>query len=275
MLTFIKLGGSLITDKKQENVFKEPILRRLAQELGAVRRARPHYQLLVGHGSGSFGHVAAKRYNTARGVQMPEEWRGFTYVGYIASELSQKVTRVLQQEGIPAMRLQPAASAISHDGVIQQMAVEPIRRSLQAGLVPLVHGDVALDDVRGGTIISTETIFLYLAQHLPVDQIILLGDVAGVYDAQGKVVSQLTPANVGAFEDALGGSAGTDVTGGMETKVRDMLALAQARPNLTVRIMSGTQSGLLQATLLGRAHPGTVIRAESLTEAVPSDPRLR
>jgi isopentenyl phosphate kinase len=61
------------------------------------------------------------------------------------------------------------------------------------------------------------------------------------------------------IESALGGSAGTDVTGGMRSKVQDLLALVQSIPQLTVRIMNGLPSGLLTDTLKGNAHPGTLI----------------
>jgi isopentenyl phosphate kinase len=121
---------------------------------------------------------------------------------------------------------------------------------------------VGLDEVRGGTILSTEKIFFYLAHHLPVKQILLLGEVKGVYDQTGDVIPQITPQNLPEIEKALGGSAGTDVTGGMETKVQDMLALTHEVPGLTIRIMDGTEPGLLQRTLLGEEQPGTLISAK-------------
>jgi isopentenyl phosphate kinase len=92
-----------------------------------------------------------------------------------------------------------------------------------------------------------------------VSQILLLGEVEGVYDQNGQVIPEITPDNLHAIEEALGGSAGTDVTGGMETKVRDMVALTQHVPGLTIRIMDGLKPEWLKRTLLGVAHPGTRI----------------
>src|SRR5690606_2930677 len=99
----------------------------------------------------------------------------------------------------------------------------------------------------------------YLAQHLPVQQVLLLGEVDGVYDQHGGVIPAITPANFAEIATALGGSAGVDVTGGMETKVSDMLSLTQKIPDLKIRIMSGRQPGLLQQTLLGEVLPATLI----------------
>lgn len=259
MLTFVKLGGSLITDKRVEASFREAAAAQIASEIAAALHESRDLQLLIGHGSGSFGHFTAKRYRTIEGVHTPEEWRGFAQVATVAAELNYLVAKSLQAAGVPVWRIQPSASAISRDGDIVSMALEPIQTALTHGLVPLVYGDVALDTMRGGTIISTETIFFYLARHLPVRQILLLGEVDGVYNSDGQVIPAITPANFDAVERALGGSAGTDVTGGMETKVRDMLALGEQISSLEIRIMNGRRPGLLRDTLLGRAEPGTRI----------------
>ncbi|NDJ61210.1 MAG: isopentenyl phosphate kinase family protein [Chloroflexi bacterium] len=262
MLTFIKLGGSLLTDKRVENSFRADVAARLAAEIQAALSARPDLRLLIGHGSGSFGHFVAERYGTVNGVDSPDEWRGFAHVATVAAELNQLVAQALLDAGVPVMRMQPSASAVSRAGVIVRMATEPLQALLDHGVVPLVYGDVALDEVRGGTIISTETVFFYLARHIPADEIMLLGEVDGVYDQAGQVIPSITPQALPQVERALGGSAGTDVTGGMATKVRDMVALVQAEPRLTIRICSGLVPGLLQATLLGSAAPGTRISAD-------------
>jgi len=261
MITFVKLGGSLITDKKIENHFRAEDAERIALELAEALTENPQIQILIGHGSGSFGHVAARRHGTINGVSTPEQWRGFAEVGTVAAELSYLMSKSLSRAGIPVLRVQPSASTRCRDGVIVDMALDPIRSALEHGLTPLVYGDVALDEVRGGTITSTETIFFYLAQHIPVTRIFLLGEVDGVYDQQGAVIPEITPATLSAVEAALGGSAGTDVTGGMETKVRDMVALAQRLPHLQIRIMNGQTPGLLKRTLLDQENAGTLIYA--------------
>jgi isopentenyl phosphate kinase len=259
MLTFLKIGGSLITDKRTERSFRTETAAALAGAIHAARVERPELGLLIGHGSGSFGHFAAVRHGTMDGVHTAEDWRGYAEVAATAADLNALVAASLREAGIPALRVQPSASALCDDGVLRQMAVEPIRQALQHGLVPLVYGDVALDSTRGGTIISTESILTYLANHLPVAQILLLGEVAGVLDAGGEVIPQITPATIAAYEGALGGSAGTDVTGGMLTKVRDMLALVIAHPALRVRILDGRDPEVLRRTLTGDATPGTLI----------------
>ena len=76
-LVFLKLGGSLITDKHLADTPRLEVLARLAGEIARALNAQPQFSLLVGHGSGSFGHSAALRHNTRAGAHTPEQWRGF------------------------------------------------------------------------------------------------------------------------------------------------------------------------------------------------------
>ena len=80
------------------------------------------------------------------------------------------------------MTLQPSASAICIDGVIKALDVKPIEIALRAGLIPIVHGDIAFDQVRGGTIISTEEILDFIAAKLKPRWFLLAGETKGVLE---------------------------------------------------------------------------------------------
>jgi isopentenyl phosphate kinase len=261
MLTFIKLGGSLITDKHTELSFHQSRLERLAGEIHAALEANPELKLVLGHGSGAFGHFAAKRYDTVKGVHSPEQWRGFAQVATVAAELNYRVASVLATADLPIWRIQPSASLICNDGVVSDMTLHPLQQALAHKLIPLVYGDVALDSVRGGTIVSTEKLFTYLAYHLPVKRILLLGEVEGVYGDGGRVISEITPTTFPALASFIAGAAGTDVTGGMIAKVQEMLKLVQSVPQITVHILDGRQPDLLRQVLTSEhISVGTTIR---------------
>jgi isopentenyl phosphate kinase len=261
MRVLVKLGGSLITDKLQEAVYRPEVVRQIAAEIRTALTQQPDLQIIIGHGSGSFGHVEAKRNGTINGVHSPEQWRGFARVANVAAELNYLVVKTLQEEGLPVLRIQPSAALLAHDGAVKSWELAPVRNAIDSGLIPVIHGDVAPDEVRGGTILSTETLFFYLARQIHVDAVFLLGEVEGVYDAAGVVIPNITPLNLAVVESALGGSHGTDVTGGMETKVRDMVALVQMMPHLAICIFGGKKSGLLASALLNVTSPGTLISA--------------
>lgn len=260
MVTLVKLGGSLITDKTRPLAFRQDVMSRLAQEIAdTMQTSMP---IIIGHGSGSFGHVEAQKHNTMDGVTTTEQWRGFARVATRAAELNYHVASALQAVDVPIIRFQPSASSIAVDGSLREMALYNIEKALANELVPLVYGDVAFDEQRGGTITSTETVFTYLVNNLahPVTRILLLGEVDGVYDNVQNIIPQITSKNFEQIEPLLKPSRGVDVTGGMLSKVRDMLTLAIHPPYPTIRILNGLVPDRLKDALLDRPTIGTTIR---------------
>jgi isopentenyl phosphate kinase len=258
---FLQLGGSLITDKDTPNTARLPILKRLAEEIATARTAQPDLALLIGHGSGSFGHVAAKKHGTRAGVQSSAAWLGFAEVWQTARALNQIVIEALSQAGLPVIAFPPSACVLAQAGAVQEWNLTPIRRALQAGLVPVVQGDVVFDETLGGTILSTEDLFFHLAPLLQPDRILLAGIEPGIwadFPARTQLINNLTPQTLPALRQKLRGSASTDVTGGMQAKVERMMSLLQSPSNLQIAIFSGLHPGLLTQALTGHL-PGSVL----------------
>ena len=254
MLFLLKLGGSLITDKTKPRTPRLEVIARLAEEIASACAQNPDLQLVVGNGAGSFGHVPAKRYGTRQGVHTPQEWRGFSEVWRDAATLNRLVTDALHAAGLPAIAFPPSACVTARDGQVASWDLSPMRRALEAGLLPVIQGDVIFDTVRGGTILSTEDLFDHLARFLRPRRILLAGLEPGVwadYPACTRLVEQITPTSLGQIAAGLGGSHAADVTGGMESKVHQALGLVQAIPGLEVLIFSGDQPGAVQRALLG------------------------
>jgi len=264
---FLKLGGSIITDKTQTEHARPDVIRRLAGEVRAALSARPEMRLVLGHGSGSFGHVAAQKHGTREGVRGATAWIGFAMVAASAARLNQIITDLFIKAHVPVVGLPPSASARCTDGRLIYLDTIALHTHLRNGLVPLVHGDVALDSVRGATIVSTEDVFAYLASELEPDRVLLAGEAAGVYpgaDLSGEVIRLITPATMGQHVAALGRSHGVDVTGGMAAKVRQMIEWVQQRPRTSARIFSAREAGTLYDVLVDPEAPfGTEIRADS------------
>jgi len=261
-LVFLKLGGSLITDKARPYTPRREVIARLGAEIQQALQARPDLRLVLGHGSGSFGHQAAVLYGTRQGVHGTREWRGFAQVAAAAARLNRLVADTLLETGVPAFSVQPSASARCHDGHLAYLDVHPILEALQRDLVPLVYGDVALDDVHGGTIVSTEDLFVYLARQLRPGRVLLAVTTPGVLDRQQQPLPAVTPTTLPELRDALSGSAGVDVTGGMADKVEKMVALVEELPGLVVQVFSGLEPMLVRRGLEDpHLAPGTRIAA--------------
>jgi isopentenyl phosphate kinase len=251
-LVFVKLGGSLITDKTQPVTPRLDVIQHLAGEISAAVKFSPGLSLLIGHGSGSFGHEVADRYQTQAGGEGQAYWQGFSEVWQAARVLNQMVVEALTHAGLPVIAFPPSAGIITQNRRVISWDVQPIKLALYHGLIPVVYGDVVFDIECGGTILSTEDLFIELARSICPQQILIAGLDLGVYaDPQQptQIVPLITPQNMYEIRPALSGSQAVDVTGGMLAKVEAMVTLVEENPSLKVHIFSGRSSGNLQKAL--------------------------
>jgi isopentenyl phosphate kinase len=254
-LIFLKLGGSLITDKTRPYTPRLEKLDAIAVQIAAVLHENADLRLVLGHGSGSFGHTAASQFDTRHGVSGQSAWHGFAEVWYQASALNRLVLEALRRAKVPAITISPAASVTAHDGKILVWDQYPIKSALSNGLVPIIHGDAVFDDFLGGTILSTEDLFAHLALGLHPDRILLAGLEEGVwanFPERKRLFKEITPGELTKQVKGLKGSEGVDVTGGMLSKVTEMLLLVEKVPGLEVSIFSGEGPDNVRAALLGQ-----------------------
>ena len=267
MVVFLKLGGSLITDKNHPYTARHAQIQALSTAIAEVLHTRPDLHLLLGHGSGSFGHWAARQGNIRHGIRHPTDWQPFVRIGAAARRLNTLVMDALLAAGVQAVAIPPLATLVAENGHPSQGETAPLEAALQAGLVPVVYGDVVFDRRRGGVILSTEEVFAFLVPRLRPQRLLLAGVEPGVctdYPRCRQVVPQITPASLPTLLPALGGSSGVDVTGGMLAKVQATVALVRQNPYLEALIFDGRSAETLQQALLG-ARPGTRILADDTT----------
>ena len=275
-LVFLKLGGSLITDKTQPYTPQLEMIDDVAVQIAAALQTHPNLRLVLGHGAGSFGHVPASEYHTRDGLprssplahrerDVTEEnyWKGFAEVWYQASSLNRFVMKALHKAGVSAISLPPSSSVIASDGKVLVWETTPIRMALSSRIIPVIFGDVVFDEVSGGTILSTEDLFMHLARALNPERILLAGLETAVWEdfpTRTRQIEKISPNSFQEISDGVGKAAGADVTGGMESKVNQMLALVQNIPALTVQIFSGVKPGNIVRALAGEIV-GTKISA--------------
>lgn len=263
-LVFLKLGGSLITDKTAPYTVRPDKLSALADEIESALAQTRNLRLVLGHGSGSFGHYAVKEHFPGLEIKARKDWIGFSEVWYRASLLNRHVMDALHQAGISSMAIQPSASVISKNGAVEHWDLAPLERALEAGIIPVIYGDMIFDTVKGGTVLSTEALMFYLARQLKPSRILLAGLEAAVwadFPARRQRVQKVTPKTYDSIAGKVGGSRGADVTGGMKSKVEEMLRLVEEIPQITVQIFSGEESKNLGKALLGE-QPGTLLASD-------------
>ena len=260
-LVFLKLGGSFITDKDKANKALIESIDSAAAEINRACQVNKNLSLLIGHGSGSFGHHAAHQYGTRQGVKTPQDWKGFCEVALRARQLNQIVMERLRLAGLDAISFSPLSSLLSIGHQITSWNIDGIKTALENHLVPVIYGDVVLDEQLGGTIYSTEELFSWLALQMHPSRILLSGMEQGVwkdFPVCNELLSDIHPQDFDSFQSSISGSKSTDVTGGMLSKVQAMCELVLQLPSLEVEIFSAKQPENIFSCLLG-SHPGSRI----------------
>jgi isopentenyl phosphate kinase len=267
LLVFLKLGGSLLGDKRLRSSFRAAVVRRLAGEILSAREKQPGMRLLLAHGGGGFAHFPAERNRTQEGLAGGGGWRGFAETRRGVLEMNLRVLDALARGGLRPALVSPSAGLIARDGKVRRWDLSVIRALLKDGQIPLIHGDAVLDERRGFTILSTEELFDFLAGRLRPQRIILACDVEGVYLAGPR---RLEPArcvdrkNIADIRRALRAATASradrpDVTGGMLAKVERLHRIARRIPGLDARIVSGLCAGTVESALCG-GNVGTAVR---------------
>ncbi len=259
-ITLIKIGGSLITDKNKPYTVRKEALRIIASEIKkAMNTGKP---LLLGHGAGSFAHIPAKKYQTHKGLLNEQSLQGIVEVSASARQLNGIVMQALFDAQVQAVSVSPLSMMTAKNFELNELFTNPIEHILKLGLLPVVYGDQILDSEVGCAIFSTEKVLAHLGLTLKkkgyvIERVIHCGQTNGVYDSNGDVIPVINSNNFAQFQNALGGSGGVDVTGGMLHKVEETLELAQQGiPGL---IIDGIEHGSLSHAVMGEDVPGTKI----------------
>ena len=259
-LTILKLGGSVITAKRQDRPeVNERALSRLAREIRAAL-LKKGMRLIVVHGAGPFGHVPAKRYGLDRGLKRASQVRGMAQTHRCMEVLNSRVVGALLDATVNAIAFQPSAGGILEDGKLVSFPLESIERLLRLGLVPVSYGDVLPDLKAGLGILSGDHLVPYLAERLAADRVIIATSHNGIFDCDpdskgAKRLDCVDERMLGELDARA--TSGTDVTGGIGRKVRELMALS--RHGVRSEILSGCKPGHVRRALCGECGIGTVI----------------
>ena len=251
MVGILKIGGSVLTDKTKLESPRMEAIERIAAEVASYSSG-----LVLVHGAGSFGHIHADKYDLRERFD-PE---GILETHRSVVRLNEIVVEALGRAGAHPVPVHPLSCALLQDGRIRDMNIGPLTEMIERGLLPVLHGDVVMDRLRGADILSGDQIVTHLARSLGADVVALGTREDGViYD--GEVVSRVTRENYHRIEPELGGSKGVDdVTGGMRKKVMELLDLADdGIPSL---IFNAGKKGMIEKALGGELV-GTLVDGSS------------
>lgn len=254
-IILVKLGGSIITNKKIAYSARKSVIKRLARELKTSKAT-----IILAHGSGSFGHTSAVKFGGKKGYKNKN---GIAKVALDAISINKIVMDILIEEDIPAISLRPMSMIISNSGKTQSAFFKPIEQVIRQGLTPVVFGDVIWDQKWKSTIYSGEVILNKLAIHLQkkgfvIKRIIQVGETSGVYDDKKNTIPLITSKTWKEFKKFIFELKTKDVTGGMQHKVED--ALKMANLGIETLLINGKTKNELSKALLNKKVKGTLIK---------------
>lgn len=257
-VVLVKLGGSIITDKTKPYISRPENIEQAARSISKVDRDVA--SLIIGTGAGSFGHYPAQKYGLDKGVSTKEGLLGFSLTQSRVTALNNLIVESLIVNSVPAVPIHPSSVMQTVDGRVSDFHLDALLGFLDIGLVPVVHGDIVMDESRGGAIVSTETVFEELCKRLPeeswnIQSVVYISTDKGLVGGSGEPIEKLDLKDSESF-DLETGAEGYDVTGGMKTKLEHSSRIA--RLGIPVYILGYRDIDKLSKIVSGE-HFGTLI----------------
>ncbi len=261
-VVIVKLGGSVITRKREVERLRPKVLARLAREVGSGRDR----SVVVLHGAGSFGHPGAHRFGLAgappTGSDPRLRLRGAAIVASEVRRLHLEVLRALVRAGTSPASLPISTYARNRAGHLVHFDPVPFTEALARGQLPVSFGDVVPDDEWGFSILSADTIAVSLVPALHPERVVFVSDVPGILGPATSrprpVLEEVTDEVVAALRPRPGA---TDVTGGIRSKAEAMRVIARAGSD--AGLISGLTDGALSRAIRGETVYGSWAHAEA------------
>jgi len=259
-LILIKLGGSLITDKNKPYTARSKTIANLARQI--KKAYLEGFKIVVSHGSGSFGHTSASKYQTAEGIKGKDGVYGLCIVQQDAIAINRIVNKIFLEIGVPCLSFVPSSFCLARKGKRKAIFARPMIEAIKREIVPIVFGDVVMDEAQGCCIFSGEVVLDNLSYEFQrngfrIIKVIQCGITDGVYDLKGRIIPKITPENFSIIKKALVGASGTDVTGGMLHKVEESLKMA--KQGVKVWIINGLIKDSLYKSIISKPGKGTLV----------------
>ncbi len=252
-LLVIKLGGAVVTYKDSPTPkARSETIRSLSKEIKQLSKAG--YKIILVHGAGSFAHSMVKKYNLNLGMKYKRQKYIFGKVIQRMLKLNGIIMGNLQKNGVAAVSLPPHTFITQTAGNLDQFEVSLIKQYLKKKIIPVLFGDMVLDDKWGCSVISGDTTVCYLAKKLKADQVIFLSDVDGIYDSdprknpKAKLIPEINNKNINQVLKGLSPTGRDDVTGEMQGKI---LAVKKDLKSIPTMVVNGLEENILIKSVHG------------------------
>jgi len=249
-MILLKIGGSVLTDKRRESTLREDNLRMVARQIADAKSSR----LILVHGAGSFGHPQVVKY-LSKGLSASGMWRTHCAV----RSLNTAFIDELQSQSAAALPIHPLNNVTLDAGRITHFDTNALELMLNNNIIPVLHGDVVMDRLDGFNVLSGDQIVAFLALKMRPKKVGVGTDVDGIM-YQNRKLNHLNPGELEKYRDGVLGSRSTDVTGGMLHKVVELLEIAKS--GIQSEVFNAAYDGNITKFLTSHQDVGTTISTE-------------
>jgi len=228
-LIIMKLGGSLITNKKSEKPeCHKNIMRKIANII-----SKSDKRIILVHGAGSYGHPIVKKYNIDSGIDGTEKQKkAINKARKQLRDLNEILCNEIKETGMDCESVIPSETMlINENGELLKFPKEKFDDILSKGKLAITFGDIVNNKSESVGVLSGDTLLLKLAQEYTPRRTFFIMDYPGI--VKGKLDSD----NIKIYEEIDSNFVNNisitdqknrpDVTGGLINKIRCALEISK------------------------------------------------
>ncbi len=241
----LKIGGSAFSDKRTGKSFVNIVARNVAKELPVSEEA------IKVHGAGYMGHSIASKYKLLRLSGNQLQW---SLLRYEIERITNQIAKVFIDNGKSPLVMSAQQLFRVEGGKVHMNGLDTIKAFSSKGFIPIIHGDVPFDDIKGLSVLSGDDMAVMLANRLDAKKLIFGMDTDGLLDASGKVIKRMSKGELSKI--SITHKKGVvDVTGGMKGKLEQ---IALAKRSVPVLLINIRRSGELRKAIEGKSVGTTI-----------------
>jgi isopentenyl phosphate kinase len=221
-------------------------------------------KIIIVHGGGSFGHPIAKKYNINSGIDptIPNQIFGLAKTHSVMTELNKYIIDEFIKRQISAISIQPSSIFfnVPQKGIIFNF--EPIKLSLELGMIPILYGDIMLSSRSNFSILSGDTIILKICEKTEdfnISKVVFTMETDGLYIKNQDIdeielAHEINYHQIDTIQLAnLGGKI--DITGGIRIKLNNIKEIMKL--GIPIQLINGLRENNIYSALNNKSVKGT------------------
>jgi len=245
-MILIKLGGSIITNKKK------PLYPRRKTIDGIIRSLKKvDESIVVVHGGDSYGHYWSVKFDMHTKPKKYDS-RGISIIKNSMVELNRIVLDSFLKNKLNPYCLPPTDFVMGNKPIIKK--IKQIEKIANTGLIPITYGDALWYGDKKSYILSGDKIMSMIARVLRPRLTIFVLNVDGLFSdlKTKKLISEFKDEKIFIKKNAM------DVTGGMSRKVTEASKISKM--GLKVFFVNGNKPDRIVNAVKGKKFEGTLFR---------------